>query len=483
MILRRAMLLLGLCTVCGFGWMRGRGCSVGELGGSVHTSTFRIYAHQTRLITSDFTVRATGDIQIDGELRIRPGAQVRLMAGRTVQIRGSISPLHRAFESTPVARQSEPFLLIGGRNIVIEGAIQAPNHIGFYCNADAPVEERTLKIHNVVQAANGVRAQTRSASGQEGCSIEIGTRRVCQQAREAGVSAVAPAELRIEKGKQAIAAGLFAGHGGDGFSDEGERTQRSKHLTLTGTSGGAGGHLHIFARRLFLTSVTLSAGMGGHGGHCGFESYPHAWDGLLPGEGGGNVFARCGSGGNGGDLILHGTILGTNYHLQSGVGGNAGAVGAVPGNGGPGGAGGSLRVITGLPGQRGHSNLPAVAAQSHSGCNTALIVCRGGNGGSAAQAHARGGPGGCLFVQGPGGGAPGVLPTSLLQHFGNGGAGFAGDLHPRGGLPGKINISFPGKCDASLQEGQIAQHISRSNRLASYRGGFSTASITSFLAR
>src|SRR5690349_13795275 len=89
-LLSSIVLLLGLNS-CG-GGSASNNTILNPVQGEITTTAFQIPAGQTRTVTSDLTIRASQNIEINGTLLLSPGASLTLLTDGDLSVTGTIQP-------------------------------------------------------------------------------------------------------------------------------------------------------------------------------------------------------------------------------------------------------------------------------------------------------------------------------------------------------------------------------------------------------
>ena len=404
---RRRMLITAILAAfpliasCG-----GGGGGPEPLFGELNVTDFILPAGQTRKVTQDLTIRSTGNIQIDGNLIVVPGALVNLLADRDLLLNGRITG--EPVRKNAVTRQDSdaPGFLFVGANITTATQFQLeledPSVSLIVVNNDP---DGQVTVAGNITTRDGTDSTARGTGGGRSGSIEIGSNQALILARGKGVlNAVAPRTVTI----QGV---LRTGRGGNGFTDL-QGVDEGRVLRATASDGGRAGGIRIAAsERVDFSAGAFRPGNGGRGGDVGSAQSPvRGRNGTQVLEMGQSIIAAPGSGGFTGEAEI--TPGPTPELPDRPVGGRAGSVYVAAGNGGPAGRGGDVTTGSALPGQ------PQIVQPVE--YLTSVYVSGGGNGGDAA------GPQGLESLGGTGGNVTvNRFTTRVFIHVAN--AGNAGN--------------------------------------------------------
>jgi probable HAF family extracellular repeat protein len=467
-----ALLFCGAWIGCGGGGGTGGSQSGGgspeTLSGTINATDFQLAAGQTRAVTSDLFINATGKIDINGTLLLSPGVSVGIFARGPVHIGGAIMPAPaqsrskapsrigrdsgaivpasappRSNASSRIGRDSGvPACVIAGASVTLDKGSLDTIDPRFVVNGQfqtlpgqdlyIAVSGGSITISADVKAGDGSDAPgARPSEGQGGGNIFIGATaaNIFVQARYKEKYGTDLNPAMVLPNSTIITAKLTAGNGGAGWNDEvGKDLGTPPYKTeFDGGVGGLGGNIDIDGITTRLTGATVRGGAGGRGGDAGPQR-PH--DARLDGAGEGHkgldedVFS--GYGRDGGSVKVGG--LSGAHDAKGGSGGYAGSVRCSPGNGAPGKAGGRGRCFVGFIGEDGKGPDGTAAAIG----NPTTVTCfDGARGGDTDSQSLSGGKGGWLelIYSSTKGSSLGLAPRPIrvtVQNFGNGGKGFNG---------------------------------------------------------
>ena len=360
-----------------------------QLRGFIHVKQFT-FAHGTVYdVGRSLTIIATGPVRVNGPIKLAPGAALTIKAG-SIAVDASIGPA-----STTGRTHKGPGCPAPGIGLQAAGDI----------SIDAPVSAGPGGTEPDGQGCRGGNIGMRSKTK---------------------VAIHAP--IRSGDGGPGGVKGMTEGRAGLCRGGPGPAT------TVKTGSGGTGGVIAISGASpqalLFVPSLDLRSGDGGHGGDVGTSEHPLR-GGITPPEHSGlGLVAVTGNGGDGGDILVsHEGSAEPPTHLGTpGRGGRAGSAYLSPGDGGePNCNGGNGTALLGRDGRPGAGTLtppatPTVDADFEQG---------GDGAGPATSAHdPSGGNGGVMTVgldptPEPGATAEPRVSVSALKS-GNGGNGFDG---------------------------------------------------------
>jgi hypothetical protein len=395
---------------------------------------FGVRSNELIVVAHSLTVQARGRIVVAGRIELAPGAALRLQAGTTLLVSGSIGPLaapaavRLVSSAARTTGKPPPIELLGRKRLTVTGSVDGLAWAGDARSAghgDGPPPEPgeniilavgkdgVVTIKGNVHTANGAPGQVPGQPGGDAGTIIV-----------SGEVIGTAEKLVIASG-----ASLQSGNGGEGYSDLGIgrisdpnpcRASTARNvLRLAATNGGDAGSVKIFARSV-VNNGEILVGNGGDGGDAGRAV--SAADGGS-GQGGGDVHAVAGNGGTGGSLLAAGTDLAST--ASSGRGGEGGMVAANAGDGGHGCNGGRTFASVGAAGADGTGGKPP-RREPEPGT---LTISGGGNGGSATDKNHHGGAGGDVDIRLP---RNRGLSEFTIVNYASGGSGYHGcDENPK----------------------------------------------------
>ncbi|MGC4045269.1 MAG: hypothetical protein QM758_15870 [Armatimonas sp.] len=397
-----------LLTSCG-----GGGGDSSSLSGVLNVTDFSLPAGQTRSVTGDLIINATGAINIAGDLVLSPGVNVSLYANGPITVTGGFEPAPDRSRSKAISRDTpetpQHFIMWGDdiridKNVFLRTTLE--KNMSFYLANRTG--EHSVTIAADLLAGAGDDGTDAAKDGKPGGGIYIGTDEAFAAIRkdknDPGAHVFMPQKVVIS-GK------VTAGAGGKGMKDEigiGQGVAGST-VVFNGGNGGAGGTISVrSSANITLTGSALQGGNGGEGGDSGIaRSVGHnaKTNGTGRGAQGQSEHIASGNGGDAGSVLLVANSILNNGGQPgaSGTPGYAGLPGSIlstPGNGGPGGKGGNTEILVGNPGKAGQgADKPA----NLSGLKLALVSLGvsgygSGNGGASDSSSSTGGAGGDVVM-------------------------------------------------------------------------------------
>lgn len=407
----------------------GSGGPSNTVSGDVTTDRFEVAAGETMQVTGDLTVNATESISIAGDLLVADGASLTLATDGDLEVDGYIGGAPGQQSARQAGSTSTVTFLFYARNIRFR---ESPGGVRQFAVQGTPTadiliataDEGTVTVLRPLVAGDGQPSRLAGQPGQEGGSVEIATTDAQTAVAAAiGKAAFTPELVTLDvtglpAGEPAL---LRGGRGGKGFTDTvGQRDDSARELVFTGTTGGRGGAVTIFADTIqFLPETAQNFLLGGDAGPggdvdqfsgsetVGTAPVTPAPDGAAPGEAGYTVRAMTGDGGLGGTAgaldrngsVGSGSAAGRTFARQGRSGANGALVRIAPGNGGDGGDGGDSIVLLGVPdydalGAGGGVLAPEPTLPSPAQVTIAL----GGNGGASTRAGVPGGRAGFISI-------------------------------------------------------------------------------------
>jgi hypothetical protein len=427
-----------------------------ELAGSYRPVRFHLAAGETYTATADVVIRTDELLRIDGELLYEPGVSVVLHSADSLVVTGSVGPVEPegspalvlaadAGATDPCGRALPGDLLISAREVELTGdgagggGLGGLRSAGNLWVASAGSNGQLTISYKVLTSGEGYEG-CKGHDGGLGYSIEIGTGAANILVAERLGSPHAPFDAI-----GLFSAGIYAGWGGRGWSNQGETEKEGSTRVAEATNGGPGGDLRITSARLLRFGADVGAGRGGGGGHVAAAAIS---GGGVDGAGE-DLRARSGSGGASGSILVVAPQLELESpRFEAGDLGWPGALFVTGGHGSSGKPGGRFDLTIGRFGPPGRLVLNGEEqALTPTHFEVSVEVLNALNGGRAVE-QVDGGDGGQLEMRFEDASPRAADYRIIVRNAGNGGAGFngceaGGTYGTNGGHGGRLDIPLP----------------------------------------